>query len=344
MPGGVCAVLDYEVDLMAEYVAEMAVRVVTPNATVTAPFRKFVSQILTSTRLPSTTIMLGMNYLAKRMNLLSMNGLPKIGEGQVWRMLTTALLLGSKFLDDNTFQNKSWSDVSGIDVRELNSLEHEWLGAIGWCLYVNLDKSKDYNAWLKNWQDWQDNKKRQQAQVARERLASPASPIDTDVRSRSSNMTHMYASWHQQQVAEYERLSSMKRNPSSSQSYRPREGNWLPHQPVSWHNAPLTPPDSGYGTPEYLNSATSVNSQYNDWFSREMTNGTHSRQYQQVGSHPGYHNVHRSHANYSNYYSHGQNIWDPSISDCTCVSCAGPVHAKAPSYFMAHGYGQPVMG
>ncbi|KAJ4150780.1 hypothetical protein LMH87_011515 [Akanthomyces muscarius] len=128
MPGGVCAVLDYEVDMMAEYVAEMATRLVTPDATVSSPFRKFVTQILTSTRLPSTTILLGMNYLAKRINAMKGQGGPyKASEGQVWRYLTVSLLLGSKFLDDNTFQNRSWSEVSGISVAELNSLE---LGSI----------------------------------------------------------------------------------------------------------------------------------------------------------------------------------------------------------------------
>jgi hypothetical protein len=145
MPGGVCAVLDYEVEAMAEYVAEMATRVVTPDGPVTAGFRKFVTQILTSTRLPSTTILLGMNYLAKRINTMKSQGPYKASEGQVWRFLTVSLLLGSKFLDDNTFQNRSWSEVSGIAVSELNSLEFDWVQAMGWRLYVNLDLSKDYH-------------------------------------------------------------------------------------------------------------------------------------------------------------------------------------------------------
>src|SRR5687768_1364753 len=151
MPGGVCAVLDYEVELMTEYVAEMATRVVTPDANVTSSFRKFVSQILTSTRLPSTTILLGMNYLAKRVNGMKSQGPYKASEGQVWRYLTVSLLLGSKFLDDNTFQNRSWSEVSGISVIELNRLEFDWVQAMSWRLYVNLDLSKDYQAWLDNW-------------------------------------------------------------------------------------------------------------------------------------------------------------------------------------------------
>ncbi|KAK2071635.1 hypothetical protein P8C59_006041 [Phyllachora maydis] len=199
MPGGVCAVLDYEVELMSDYVSEMATRIVLPQKNVNSAFRKFVSQILSSTRLPSTTILLGMNYLAKRINMMHVVGHTHHTEGQVWRMVTVALLLGSKFLDDNTFQNKSWSEVSGIPVQELNTLEHEWLGANNWCLYVNLDESKDYNAWLANWKEWLETRQSQQAQAARGRMAS-LSPIDTEVgRPRKALI---YSSWHQQQVAE----------------------------------------------------------------------------------------------------------------------------------------------
>ncbi|KAK0715118.1 hypothetical protein B0H67DRAFT_600853 [Lasiosphaeris hirsuta] len=353
MPGGVCAVLDYDVELMADYVSEMATRIVMPRSSVNAAFRKFVSQILTSTRLPSTTILLGMNYLAKRINMMHAAGQNSPNEGQIWRMLTIALLLGSKFLDDNTFQNKSWSEVSGIPVQELNTLEYEWLGAIQWCLYVNLDESKDYNAWLANWKEWLETKKRQQVQANRDRLAS-LTPIETDVgRSRNPNF---YSSWHQQQVAEYERLSNMKRSQvPPTPSYR-REPS--AYYPMAWpQSAPLTPPDSGYGTPEYVSSATSVNSHYNEWFDRAMAgNSNVSRHYQQPPA--GYTNTFqqqqqppqsahpsRNQVNYSgSFYNYGHSIWEhPNVPDCNCANCIG-AHAKPSAYFVGHAYGQPVVG
>lgn len=337
---------------MAEYVSLMATRIVMPQQPlVNAAFRKFVSQILTSTRLPSTTILLGMNYLAKRVNMMSAAGLTNFTEGQIWRMVTVSLLLGSKFLDDNTFQNKSWSEVSGIGVQELNTLEYEWLGAIGWCLYVNLDESKDYNAWLANWQDWLDKKKRQQSQATRERLAVLA-PIDTDVaRPRNS---HTYSTWHQQQVAEYERLSSMKRNqPQLHLSPYRREAQqpWMYTTGCTGWHAPLTPPDSGYGTPEYANSATSMNSQYNDWFDRAVTNTSNGhRQFPQSATYHGFqhHSQHtaRHHSNLSAYYNYSQNIWEPpSVADCNCANCAAPAHQKnQTTYYTPQAYGQSVVG
>jgi hypothetical protein len=286
-----------------------------------------------------------MNYLAKRVNMLNTAAPLKATEGQVWRMLTIALLLGSKFLDDNTFQNRSWSEVSGIQVQELNTLENEWLKAISWCLYVNLDRSNDYNAWLKSWQEWQDNKKRLQAQASRERLAALVPPIETDVHPRH---TQVYPSWHQQQFAEYERLSSlnMKRNEHVQHTaFRPQEAAWNHYQSAGWGSAaPLTPPDSGYGTPEYINSATSVNGQYyGDWVNRACVNNGSSQRSAHPNSGHGYHSAH---ANYSGYYNYGQNIWEPSIVECNCANCMGPVHNKPQPYFTMppHGYGQPVMG
>jgi hypothetical protein len=349
MPGGVCQVLDYEVEQMAEYVAEMATRIVLPQKNVNSAFRKFVSQILASTRLPSATILLGMNYLAKRINMMHAAGLTNHAEGEVWRLLTVALLLGSKFLDDNTFQNKSWSEVSGIAVQDLNTLEYEWLGSINWCLFVNLEESKDYQAWLDNWKEWGMTKQRQQEQqqATRERLAALTTPIDTDV-ARQRKMPAIYSSWHQQQVAEYERLSNMKHNHgASAMSYR-RDQAWAYPAP-SWPSAPLTPPDSGYGTPDYPNSAASSNSNYNEWFDRALGSAsTMQRPYQPPMQYGGFHRnsrMNRTQPTYASFYPYNHNIWEPpNTADCGgCVGCSGGFH-KHPAYFMPSNYGQPVMG
>ncbi|KAH0532668.1 hypothetical protein TsFJ059_001328 [Trichoderma semiorbis] len=332
MPGGVCAVLDYEVDMMAEYVAEMATRVVTPEASVTSPFRKFVSQILTSTRLPSTTILLGMNYLAKRINSMKSQGPYKASEGQVWRFLTVSLLLGSKFLDDNTFQNRSWSEVSGIPVSELNTLEYDWLSAMNWRLYVNLDESKDYQAWLDNWREWQQMKKRRAAQASRERLAALVPAIDTDLARYNSNRCSPHSRYIQAQIAEYERYQAMK---AQQHTYRSRETTWSNNP---W-NAPLTPPDSGYGTPEYAMSAASSNARYNEWFAQAAAQ--YSSRYPQPPAHNTFYpNRQSSYASHYPYHHHSG--WEHGLGECGCPGCVEPM--KQTPYFMSHGYGQPVMG
>lgn len=331
MPGGVCAVLDYEVEHMAEYVAEMATRVVAPDAGVTASFRKFVSQILSSTRLPSTTIMLGMNYLAKRVNTLRSEGSYTASEGQIWRYLTVSLLLGSKFLDDNTFQNRSWSEVSGIAVSELNTLEFQWVQSMDWRLYVNLDLSKDYNAWLENWHTWEVARKRQSAQANRERLASLVPAIDTEV-ARHSSQRHSTSRYMREQVAEYERYQAIR---AQQQSYRPREPAWGQNP---W-SAPITPPDSGYGTPDYMMSATSSNAQYNDWFAQAAAQ-YNSRPYH-ASARGGYYQHRQSH-HYHTPYGYGQGAWEHGVAECSCHGCVAPM--KQNPYLASHAYTQPVGG
>ncbi|KAI1075529.1 hypothetical protein F5B20DRAFT_378511 [Whalleya microplaca] len=348
MPGGVCAVLDYETSTMSDYVAEMSVRVVLGNSKVTGAFRKFVNQILTSTRLPSTTILLGMNYLAKRVNMLNQGGSFHPNEGQMWKMLTVSLLLGSKFLDDNTFQNRSWSDVSGIPVAELNTMENEWLRHIGWSLYVNLDQSHDYNAWLKSWKDWESDKKmhqlkqQQQSQMAlRERLA----PIVTAIRPEPTRQQHhsmLFDPWSPE-ITEHDRAQmSAGLGHTGPSSYRSREGSWQNQYQNPWSQAqaPLTPPDSGYGTPEYLNSAASINSSYEEWFAQAV-NGNYNR-FKPSGHNYGSRGGNHFHHPFYNHYGH--NAWDSNVAECNCAHCMSTFHAKAASYFPQRGFGQPVMG
>jgi len=325
--GGVCAVLDYEIDQITEYVAEMAQRIVLPTSPVSGAFRKFVQGLLSSTRLPSTTILLGMNYLARRMNMLNAAGPYKATDGVVWRMLTIGLLLGSKFLDDNTFQNRSWSEVSGIAVSELNTMEHEWLEAMEWNLYVNLDTSKDFNAWLESWSEWRERKNIQR-KATLDRLA-PLAPIDTNVQ-RPRPYSQVYNGYTK---------SAARERPQSGFHSAYDQSAWVNSYPTP-HLTPPSAPDSGLNTPEYM-SATGGAPRYNDW----AVFNQYSRGYQPQ-THATYVPTHVNpqltpFTPYGNHYGHHYgNIWDPNVADGNGGGC-NP-HTKQP-YFMNHGYGQQIV-
>lgn len=172
--GGVSPRLDYEMDMMVDFVSDMAQgmydifasRICLADIDMTRSilssktqppreFRKYVSQVLSSTRLPSSTILLALLYLSKRMTLLSKNGHYGQSTRDVYSMLTTALILGSKFLDDNTFQNRSWSEVSNIALRELNYLEVQWLVDMKWDLHIDQDDPEGFQLWLRHWEKFQ---------------------------------------------------------------------------------------------------------------------------------------------------------------------------------------------
>ena len=175
--GGVAASLTYKMEQMIDFVAEMAQgmydlssarfcfadidvsRSVQPSVQVTPAFRKYVSQILTSTRLPSSTIMLALHYLATRMSILQSRGHYASTSGHLYQMLTTGLMLASKFLDDNTFQNRSWAEVSHIAVIELNKHEVEWLLDIHWNLHFDVEDPLGFKAWFERWERYAEARK-----------------------------------------------------------------------------------------------------------------------------------------------------------------------------------------
>jgi hypothetical protein len=336
--GGVSAVLDYEMDQMTDYVSEMAqkmyelytsphiciadidiVRSVMPGSPVSPAFRKFVSGLLSSTRLPSSTILLGMNYLARRMNMLNNPGPYKSTDGQVWRMLTIALLLGSKFLDDNTFQNRSWSEVSGIAVSELNTLEHDWLEAIEWNLHVNLDTSEDFRCWLQSWANWRDSKNKQR-NATLDRLA-PLSAIDTNIqrpRVQQNSFSPASQSYNPYGASvAHEHAKPLYQTPA-----RFDQPAWM--APGSANDlSPPSAPESGPNTPEYLNLSGASN-----WFPYDSSFYPRRHQAPQLPYVP---QITPYHTPFHGQYSH--NIWSHG-PNCGCGYCA-----RNEAYFMGNGMG-----
>jgi len=68
--------------------------------------------------------------------------------GSEFRLLTIALMLGNKFLDDNTYTNKTWAEVSGISVMEIHIMEVEFLSNMRYDLYVSKEEWNSWNVLL----------------------------------------------------------------------------------------------------------------------------------------------------------------------------------------------------
>ncbi|EXJ87713.1 hypothetical protein A1O1_04638 [Capronia coronata CBS 617.96] len=256
--GGVAQHLDYDMDLMANFVADMSQKLVTPESTPTSQFRKYVSQILSSTRLPSSTIMLGLFYLSSRMKQVNERGQSTSSSGTVYRMLTTCLLLGSKFLDDNTFQNRSWAEVSSIPVHELNMMELQWLTDFNWEIHgMMYDEDEGFFMWVEHWHAYEE-----QTQLAKVKDMQKLAPLDTNLR-RSHSIQHQPllspegpippqyqqgpqfdTRWVRPYISEYSPPSAPHSGPSTPDYYTP-----------SWSYAPTGP--AAYGRQGYHSGATS---------------------------------------------------------------------------------------
>ena len=195
--GGVSAKLDYDMERMTDFVTEAAqsmyafhnspicladidvTRSFQHSLQSQPSFRKWVHQVLSATRLPSATILLSLHYLNDRLAHFPESVSP--GENQIYRLLAVSLILGSKFLDDNTFINRSWSDVTAIKVTELNLLEMKWLHLINYELHIDPTAQKGLKAWLDAWKDYEVKYTAKQQQPAR------LSPINTSVYRHSGS-------------------------------------------------------------------------------------------------------------------------------------------------------------
>jgi hypothetical protein len=208
-------------------------RSISPGTSVPPQFRKYVYQILSSTRLPSSTILLGLFYMSSRMRILSAQRVFQSGSGQIYRMLTVGLLLGSKFLDDNTFQNKSWAEVSNIPVAELNKMELEWLFAFDWKIHDRIyDQQDGFASWRRHWDSWSAKANVRAQESSRQTLA----PLDTTVVRHHQSVAKPLMSPEGPIPPQYQRSSHT-------------ENSWL--NPAASEYSPPSAPHSGPNTPDY---------------------------------------------------------------------------------------------
>jgi hypothetical protein len=147
-------------------------------------------------------------------------------------MLTVALLLGSKFLDDNTFQNKSWAEVSNIPVAELNSMELEWLFAFDWKIHDRIyDQQDGFASWRAHWDTWRA-KANARVQESRQTLA----PLDNNIVRSNQGTTKPLMSPEGPIPLQYQRSLNL-------------ENSWL--NPTASEYSPPSAPHSGPNTPDY---------------------------------------------------------------------------------------------
>lgn len=309
--GGVAIHLDYEMEQMAEYVAEMTQGIVNPKVLVASAFRKYVLQVLSSTRLPSSTILLGLHYLATRMSLLPSGGPYPSGKGQIYRMLTTALLLGSKFLDDNTFQNRSWSEVSNIPVSELNILEIDWLIAIGWNLHVDPEDTQGFTLWRTHWQQWQA--KRLELSIVSLKLTALDANVHRlqHISKTHPTLTSIYPPAHNHKVCNNNNNTGS--NCYTTPQWRlPGYDRW-PSLQARTEYSPPSAPETGPTTPEWYRG--SADYEYNCTSDTPSTNAIHAAP---QFSYPSFHQT-----PYSTPYPQPwlARKWNGHPISCKCTGC-----------------------
>ncbi|KAK7203176.1 cyclin-domain-containing protein [Myxozyma melibiosi] len=108
-------------------------------------FKSFAAAILARTQVSNTVVAFALLYIF-RLKLCSpaIVGTP----GSEYRVFTIALVLANKFLDDNTYTNKTWAQVSKLPVNEIAVMEVEFLRHVRYSLAVSKQKYDDWGSTL----------------------------------------------------------------------------------------------------------------------------------------------------------------------------------------------------
>jgi len=211
-------------------------------------------------------------------------------------MLTTCLLLGSKFLDDNTFQNRSWAEVSSIPVHELNVMELQWLEGFDWVIHGPMyDPEEGFFLWIAHW-----NAYKEKATLNKVKEIHKLAPIDTSMR---------YDGTYKQQPL----MSPEGPIPPQYQRGSQYDTQWV--RPLISDYSPPSAPHSGPATPDYYN--VGWNYQAPPPYSRQAWNQSAITNYvSQRSQPPSYQHT----PSYTQQYA--QAGWGCHGSSCGCLMCA----------------------
>lgn len=117
--------------------------------TPTKAFNQFIMSVIKHTQLPPTAVSLALYYILR---LKKLSSKPIVGNANSeYRVFSIALMLANKFLDDNTYTNKTWAEVTHLPLKEISAMEVEFLANLRYSLYVNAD---DWAAWQRRLRVW----------------------------------------------------------------------------------------------------------------------------------------------------------------------------------------------
>ena len=235
--------------------------VATPN------FVQFMQKLLETTQVSQSVMVLSLHYIHR---LKERNRFTPAQSGSEFRIAVAGLMMANKFLDEydlwlyqkkrdysllfsNTYTNKTWSEVSGIDLEEINRMEREFLIGVDFNLYV--DKST-YESWLNLLKGLIMAKERDSKHFRKSRLAHQSRLAATPHPSSTGPATRTYVSSSRQKPPVY-RHRARSTSPTSRTISCPQTS----HNNVSYPE-PLPPPASAIpyastNTCQYLSAQNS---------------------------------------------------------------------------------------
>lgn len=196
-------------------VPSSGVRILRPESLPSNAFKKWISTVLATTLLTENAVILALLFIYR---LKKYNPSVKGRSGSEYRLFTVALMLGNKFLDDNTYTNSTWADVSGISVQEIHVMEVEFLSNMRYSLMVSKEQWDEWHKKLRLFKYHIEAATR--ASVAPYSLPPMPSPPESTRASPPSKIRHSQLETSRRQ---WPIFGSLSMTPSLSPSYYSRK-------------------------------------------------------------------------------------------------------------------------
>lgn len=150
-------------------------------------FKQFITNVIRHTQLPATAVSLALYYILR---LKRLSARPIVGNANSeYRVFSVALMLANKFLDDNTFTNKTWAEVTHLPLKEISAMEIEFLGNMNYNLNVDPEDWALWQSRLKVWLNIHSTVL-QQHQQQQFTITSTFDPIELHTNKRFNHRDH----------------------------------------------------------------------------------------------------------------------------------------------------------
>ena len=107
---------------------------------------QYLMRIQTYSNMEKNTLIVSLIYIDKFCKISGIS----LNYHNIHRILFTSILISIKYNEDRFYENKYYADIAGVSLKELNSLEYNFVYLMNFLLYVNDETFKKYKSYLDN--------------------------------------------------------------------------------------------------------------------------------------------------------------------------------------------------
>ena len=129
-----------------EIIRDQSRQVFSANIIPNISIKDYLIRIQTYSNIERSTLIISLIYIDRFCNKAKVT----LTHYNIHRILFSSILMGVKFNEDNFYDNKYYSQIAGVKLKELKVLEYNFIKMLNCELYVSRDLYDKYELYLKN--------------------------------------------------------------------------------------------------------------------------------------------------------------------------------------------------